>query len=73
MLAWTKDRLFHHTDTDLLCPECSSPWDLDKISEICRLSPDEKRFFQHVENMNKYNKIMVDYVDLKCNSDLNIL
>lgn len=67
LLAWTKDRLFHHTDTDLLCPECSSPWDLDKISEVCRLSPDEKRFFQHVENMNKCNKMMVDVAEYEFN------
>lgn len=67
LLAWTKDRLFHHTDADVLCPECSSLWSMDKISEICRLSPDEKRFFKHVENMNKCNKLVADVAEYEFN------
>lgn len=65
LFYWIGNKLLKEGSTDLSCPKCSWTWDPDEFVEDCKMSFDERIFFQEVLNVNMLKKAFAQVEDLK--------
>lgn len=56
---WTKIQLLQKREANLHCPRCYSRLDVEEIAKACKMTTDEKIFFKMVQNLNVFNKNVV--------------
>lgn len=56
---WTKIQLLQKREANLHCPRCYSSLDVEEIAKACKMTTDEKIFFKMVQNLNVFNKNVV--------------
>uniref|UniRef100_K1R199 Uncharacterized protein n=1 Tax=Magallana gigas TaxID=29159 RepID=K1R199_MAGGI len=65
LFYWIGNKLLKEGSTDLSCPKCSWTWDPDEFVEDCKMSFDERIFFQEVLNVNMLKKAFAQVEDHK--------
>lgn len=65
LFYWIGNKLLKEASTDLSCPKCSWFWDPDEFVADCKMSLDERIFFQEVLNVNMLKKTFDQVENLK--------